>query len=546
MSQQSLQEIDRRQLRALIRNNLKLDWRGAINPMSSYNQRASKIPGMVAVLGMNIFMSLFIGTIFIRVADLFSGLVLTATIAMAAISMQVMLEFGNTLISPDDYNVIAPHPVTSRTFFVAKLLHTILYVSILSLSISFAPMIFAIIKFRSIIAAPAILIHFWICNVFAAVFMMNLYTLVLKKIDRRTLERWLGYIHMALMLGTYLLINVLPRWMRDLQTAIDIKDYSWAKILPSYWFGSLLRLATGDIALESILFSVCGLLLLYVLGRIAVSYLSLSYAESLTRTGWDKDVTRTKHSNSFIARLWRRMSNDEDRALLRLIKANFKHDIQFRLGVMSMVPLIIFYVIFSIIAEGTNVRDPFTILDHSQVMTNMMLGISCIIAPYALIGALQTSKQWQAAWVYYAAPLNRVNLVLAIEKISNILIVLPMSLLLTIALSILYGNILHAVLQTIALIVVAQTALTLINVYSIRLPFAMDNTGSNWAGSVMGPMFLGMIVFGVPLMITGAKGYGGYIGWAAYVAVFIVVRWLLRRGQRRRIEKAMVKWEFGG
>jgi len=121
-----------------------------------------------------------------------------------------------------------------------------------------------------------------------------------------------------------------------------------------------------------------------------------------------------------------------------------------------------------------------------------------------------------------------------------------MSVLMTIALSILYRNILHAVLHTIAMIVVAQAALTLINIFSIRLPFAMDNTGSNWAGSVMGPMFTGMIVFGVPLFITGAKGYGGYIGWAAYVAVFIIARWLLKRGQRRRIEKAMVKWEFGG
>lgn len=546
MSKSIPQTIDRHQLRVLLKNNLRLDWRGATNPLSSYNQKKSKIPGMVAVIGMNLFLSLFIGIIFIKTVDLFSGLVLTASVAMLAISMQIMLEFGNTLISPDDYNVIAPHPVTSRTFFVAKIVHTVIYVTILTLSIAVVPAIFAMVKFESILAGPAVIVHFWICNIFAAVFMMNFYTWILKKIDRRRLERWLGYIHMILLLSMYLAINVLPRWMRSLLTDIEISQYVWAKFLPSYWYASLLRPVIGDISIEPVLLGLFGLLCIYILGKIAISYLSLSYAESLTKTGWEKEVIRQDKSDSLIAKLWSKMANDEDKALLRLIRANFKHDVHFRLGVMAIVPLLIFYLFFSLIAEGTNVRDPFTVLSGTQVMTNVLLGISCIIAPYSLIGALQTSKQWQGAWVFYATPLNRVNLILAMERIANLLITIPLALILGVTLIFLFGSILHAVLHTVALVSVALCALTLISVFSIRLPFAMDNTSNNWTGSILKPMLIGMLVFGVPLGVAGVLGYGGYIGWAGFTAFFILLRWLLVRGQRRRIAKAMTRWEFSG
>ncbi len=543
---ENYQRVDKHQLKVLVMNNLKLDWRGATNPFTSYNNTKRKFPGMLAILGMNVFLSIFVGLVFIRVADLFSGLVISASIAMLAISMQIMLEFGNTLISPDDYNIISPHPVSSRTFFIAKIINTVIYVSILTASIAFIPSILAAFRLSTPLVIPVVWLHFWICNVFAAVFMMNFYTWILQKIDRQRLERWLGYIHMGIMLSTYLAMNVMPRWLNSEKTLIDISQYLWAKFIPAYWFGSIIKLVIDGWNLELLALGLLGIILAILLGRIAVSYLSLSYAESLTKTSWKKDTGRKKESTGYLAGFWKNMANPEDKALMKLIRSNFKHDVQFRLGVMAMVPLIVFYLVISLVAEGTNVRDPFTIQSDSQVMTNLMLGLVCIIAPYTLIGALQASKQWKAAWVFFATPMNRTNMILAMERIANMLITIPLAIFLAVVQAFLFGSILHAVLHTTAMISIALCALTLINIFSIRLPFAMDNTGSNWAGSVVKPMLIGMAGFGVPLAVIGIVGYGGYAGWAGFTAFFIIVRWLLVRGQKKRIEKELVKWEFSG
>ncbi|MCK5127104.1 MAG: hypothetical protein KAR42_12695 [candidate division Zixibacteria bacterium] len=541
-----MQKIDREQVKILIKNNIRLDWRGSTNPLSSYQSKKKKFPGIVVIFIMNAVLSVILSMFFFKTADLFSGLVFTAFATMMVISMQIMLEFGNTLITSEDYLIIAPHPVSSKTFFMSKIIHTILYVTALSVSISAVPAVAAGLKYKSIGVVFLVFIHFWVCNIFAAALIMNIYTWVLKVIDRQRLERWLGYMHMVFIFSAYIGMNIIPRMFKHVLVDINVEDLIWTKLLPSYWFGTWIKMAIDGWQLYHLLLGLLGIVLFLILGKIAVSYLSLSYAESLTKTGWNKKKKRHNKSSSIISRIWRKYSNEEDRALLMLIRANFKHDIQFRIGVLSMVPLVIFYLVFSLISEGSNVRDPFAPVEGTQGMTNIMFGIACIIAPYTLIGSLQASKQWKAAWVFFAAPLNRVNLIRAMERISNLLVTIPMAIFLSIILSFLYGSVLHAVLHTITLIVIALCALTLINVFSIKLPFAMDNTSNNWAGSVFKTMFVGMLVFGIPLGVIGTKGYGGYLGWMLYIIIFLFVRWLLGLGQIRRIKKALAKWEFTG
>ena len=541
-----IQQVDFAQVKTLVRNNIRLDWRGTTNPLSGYGTKKGKFPGIVVIFLMNAVLSAIISAFFVKSADLFTGLVVTTTVAMGAIAMQVMMEFGNTLMSAEDYLIVSPHPVNSKTFFVAKLYHQALYVTALALSISLIPAIFSSIYYKSILVLPLVLGQNWICAIFASVFIMNIYTWVLKKVDRHRLERWMGYIHMVLLLGMYLGLNVLPKMLKNVLTNINIADYWWGKLLPAYWFASLYRLIKSGWDTQYALFGLLGLIVLFILGRIAVSYLSLSYAESLTKTGWNREKIRSNRSPGIFARLWDRYSNDEDKALMRLMRANFKHDIQFRIGVMSLIPLVIFYLAFSLFTKGTNVRDPFLILDNSQVMTNIFFGMACVIGPYTLIGAMQASKQWRAAWVFYSAPVDRVKLVLAMERIANIVIMVPMGLFLFVVLAFVYKQPLHAFLHTLSLIIMALNTLSFINIYSIRLPFAMDSTGNNWASSILAPMLLSVVIFIVPLTIVGVVGYGGYLGWAGFVTFFILLRWVLGKGQKSRIKRAFAKWEFTG
>jgi hypothetical protein len=540
------QTIDWHQLRTLIRVSLKNDWRGANNPMAGISAKRGKIPGILVIMIMNLVLSIFLGAIFIPVSDLFAGMVIAATGAMIIVAVQVLLEFGNIIISPDDYHVIGPHPVNSRTFFAAKLLHLLIYVSVLSATVSMAPAIFAALAFKSFLAGPAILIHFWLTCAFTSVLVMNIYTLVLQKVDRRRLERLLGYMHMMLMVGFYMGLNILSRVMKDALIGFNIDAYPWLKALPAYWFAGPIRMIALGWEWQTFGLSLLGLALIIGLGKTAISYLSLSYAESLSRVAWSRSRERKRDMPRIIKAIWGRSTSFEERALLLLTRANFRHDTQFRMGIMGIVPIVLFYAVYGFIVAGSNVRDPLAPLPDTQATTNFLLGIAIVILPSMMMSIMHTSKSWQAAWIFYIAPYDRVKMIRAIDRIILWNVVTPIGLLMCIIYTYLYGDLLHALLHTLFLVAMAITGLTLIGIFSIKLPFAAESRPSSNMKAMLGPLLLSGAVLGTPIIVVGNVGYGGYPGWIIFMVAAIILNWGLGRGRNHRIHKVSATWEFPG
>lgn len=542
----SPQTLDRHQVRSLVKASLKIDWRGAINPFTGHSVKKGKIPGMAIIILLNLFISLFLGTIFIKAVDLLTGITVAGGTAMLIVAIQVLLEFGNIIISPDDYHVISPHPVNSKTFYIAKLAHLFLYVTLLSLTVSLGPAIFAAFRFDSLWAVPAVLIHFWICCVFVSALMMVLYTVVLKAVDRRRLEKALGYLHMIAILCMYLGLNVLPRIIKRHVFDLDIQAFPWLKFVPSYWFGAGIDLVWTAWDLHKMLFMLLGMVFLFILGRIAVSYLSLSYAESLVRTGWTRIKKKRSRLPKVIRDIWKRYSNPEDNALWLLVRANFKHDIQFRIGIMGYLPLMLFYLLYGFTVGGTNIRDPLAPAEEAQGVSNLLFGFVAVIAPFMLMGVMQTSKAWRAGWIFFATPIDRLRMVLAAEKLAITLLIPPLTILYCILYTILYGNPLHAIMHTIAMITVALTGITLLSIFNIQMPFSVEHAPGKMASGTIQPMFLSMFIFGVPIGLVSFFGYGGYWGWLIFVSLALLLNYLLKIGRVRRIRRVSRQWEFVG
>ena len=94
------QTLDRHQLKAIIRTNLILDWRGSTNPYSGFQGKTkTRIPSMVIVLGMNVLFSIVVAALMVLVEDTVSAIVLSGMVVMCLIAFQVILEFGNTIVS---------------------------------------------------------------------------------------------------------------------------------------------------------------------------------------------------------------------------------------------------------------------------------------------------------------------------------------------------------------------------------------------------------------------------------------------------------------
>jgi hypothetical protein len=134
----------------------------------------------------------------------------------------------------------------------------------------------------------------------------------------------------------------------------------------------------------------------------------------------------------------------------------------------------------------------------------------------------------------------------AIDHIILTIFILPIGLVMCGIYVYLYGNVLHAVLHSAFMVLVAAVGLTFLNIFSIRLPFAADSRPGNQMGSMVGPMIASGIFLGIPIFIISKFGYGGYIGYSVCLVTALALNWALGRGRNHRIRKVAVTWEFPG
>ncbi len=544
MADQS-QTIDWGQVRAMLRASLKIDWRGANNPWDFSGSKKSRFPPMLLVLLMNFLFSIMV-SMFGALPDKSSAIVLGATACMLFIAFQILLEFGNILISPTDYYVIAPHPVSSRTFWVSKMLHLLVYVAMLTVAITMLPAIV-----MTITGGPGfvllLVVMFALSTLFGTVLVMNLYTFLMNTLGRGRMERILGYIQLVFMLVVYGGYFAFTDKIGSILKGLDLTSAWWMRLLPPDWFMGWYRLAVGRADPMDIVLAGGATLLFGVLIWLGMGNLSMNYAESLSEqktTGAAKPEpsSRKAAGTPWVQRLVG-TTRPEDRAALLLTWSHFKHDIKFRLAILSALPLVLLYLFLGW-KEGMDMPDPFLVGEAvKSSRPHFFIVIAFAIMPMIFQGAVGFSSYASASWVFHAAPCDRRQLVLAGKRVVQTVFMLPAMGMVTAIYWWFFGHPVHAVMHAALLYAIVLVVLTLVHLVGSGLPFSAEKNASGSAGRNVASFLLAMIPV-VPFMIVSAIGYGSYWIWAAMLAVVLMVNYLLVKAQNRRLSKVLYDLEF--
>jgi hypothetical protein len=144
---------------------------------------------------------------------------------------------------------------------------------------------------------------------------------------------------------------------------------------------------------------------------------SLDYADRialLTSSTASKpdEISRSVRSGWFFR-------DGERRAIALIVRALFRHDMKFRLGVLTIVPLTIVYMF----AGGTNtLTDPFVSPPGDQPQ---FVYFAVLFFPTMLRQALSNSDAYRAAWILHATPADSARLVLGMKDFVLLMFVVP-------------------------------------------------------------------------------------------------------------------------
>jgi ABC-2 type transport system permease protein len=372
---------------------------------------------------------------------------------------------------------------------------------------------------------------------------------LLGKVRQSAMSKAIGYVQFLGSFVTAISFVGLSRFEYSIELHnLTLSAQPLLAILPSFWFASLAGLAAG--VTGQINFALALGALLFLAGLSAASHILLAknYQSEISELASSSAMSaKAKKSlrNGIIFRVFMRLArSNEARAIFILMRAQFRYDSKFRMQLLAMLPVTLIYLVMALLNGKGGIVDPFT-GTLGGVMRANMLYLAALMMPLLGMQAVSQSENFKAAWLFFAAPLDRSKLLLAVRNAMLLSVVLPYLIVLSIVLSH-FMPWTHAALHVLVLGAVGGFIFQIYFLIAAKMPFAQPRRPNR--GGVA--MFAGVFAFVIfAFVILGLEIFYGYRSperfWPSF-ALLLTLSALLEKAVRSRIRKKLDREEFEG
>ncbi|RMD93702.1 MAG: hypothetical protein D6813_03630, partial [Calditrichaeota bacterium] len=464
--------IDYQQWLTLTRIAIKRDFRESSMSSTLRPRKKGQDTFFILIL-FYLLTGIFFALVVIANSDVFFTGTLLVSYTMIMVSGLILIEYHSIVISPDDHAVLGYMPINSRTYFAVRVSNLLFYLfifcTIMGLPAAIAYMF--ILGFKPWLGLVALL-SVYLANFMVSSFIIILYTLILKKVRLKRLQNILAYFQLFFSFMIYGGYFFLPRLLTksDL-VAYKLSDSPILFFIPSTWYSRYLKIVLGQGSFTDIILAGISLVSALVLGYIGLSRISMEYSEKLSYLA-SLPAEKKPAPKSTGPGLWDFMHGYEERAISKLIWNQFRFDNKFKLAVLSILPLAIFYLMLGI--EEGPLADPF-VSTQLYPGRSSFLYFAILLFPILLRTYVTRSDHYQAAWVFFTTPVDVSRLVRAQKSFLMLYFVLPFLLILGLIFSYFFDNISHALLHILVLSIISHIFLQLAFLLSPELPFSKPN-----------------------------------------------------------------------
>ncbi len=486
-----------------------------------------------------------------KVHDFFWSSLILFTIVGFMIGSLMLVEFGTIVVAPEDYHIFSVQPVSSRTYFAAKVTFTILYILIYTMALGLPSVIAYGFAHRvwgeAFSLDPYVMLAAFVglvmIGVGVAMSMVLVYATILRFVHFRKLNNVLSYLQLAMSFIVYGSYSLLPSFIEKVGADLPAVKPSWVYFLPMSWYSSLLDLVGGRFNVLSVMAAGLGVFFFAGIIPFALSKISLTYAESLSDASTVPEENQAGQSaaSQKVSAFFQR---DEDRAIATLIRAQFKHDTRFRLGILAIVPLTILYL-FMGLRGGGKLFDPFN-PDWKSLANSALIYFVIVLFPMTIKEAVTRSESYLASWIFFVTPAEQTRLVLSVKKILFWFFVVPYLGVLGLVFLYYFQNVLHVLMHLLVLLLFSYSFLQVYLLVNPQMPFSVprqlgERASMLGAVMVLGPVVLIGLLLGFSFFVY--KNTGVYVLVVTLLGLFTL---LLEKLLVRRISRKLARLEFRG
>jgi len=463
--------------------------------------------------------------------DRWLGATLVGGYIAFVVASNVLATHASTIVSPEDHSILGHRPITSRTYLAVRVATILVHTSITAVIIGFSPVVvYGITLGWRAAAATAVMVV--LAAVGATLAIVVCYAWLLDAVGPDRLNRVVSYAQLATTSLMYLGIAALSESaIRHAMAGTSLPPTPLILLFPGTWFGGVVAFAIGDHR------PVVGIAAALAVGSVVAfaaalnGRLSLTYSARLAAVASSAGARRAAAP----ARRWRLpfFGRGEARAVSLLIRTQFKHDNRFRLGVLTFVPLTLFYLFLG--GRDAEVIDPF-VSSSGRSQSTMVLQLVLYFLPMSLTQLLRSSDAYRAAWIFYATPADRARVVTSARNVVSLLVIVPYVALLSAYYGWAFHNVAHGLLHAIFLGLMSQLAFAIVVCADPAMPFSEPPNRNRQAGALFGLMLALGIVGSIAHAIVAAIVYPRPWLFGSTILAFIVGVWLVDRLTRTRVE----------
>ena len=476
----------------------------------------------------SVILYLIIGFVASRIIVMQLDIMTKMTVLFALIFVMLLTcfitDFSSVILDTYDRHIIGITDVKDITLNMAKIVHIVIYISIMSLSISAFSILMILMVYN--IGFCLLFILCMILMDFLLIMMTSvIYYLLIKIFKGEKLKDVLNLFQIFMILVFSIIYYFITSSLSDIQINYTFSIKAYDLFIPFMWFASLFCVIFyGKIQTLYIIMSILGIIvpILSIFIYIKLTPAFERNLEKLEQVSYNEKDSKTK--KSFVSKLGDKIcKNNEEKSFFEFIYTNLSRDREFKTRVYPtlasgiIMPLVLLIVTYD---RSMSIMEYLKSLSTTNNFLNIYLAVillqNCILL-------LKYSKEYEASFIYDVLPISKKKNIYSAEfKVIIIKLFVPVFIIIGIPYLILFKSkfIVHLLIAFVSTIFISMGTF---RVNDKSLPFSEDyavtaNT-SNFLNIIKSIGFVGVAVLLHYLIILKTP----YIFSVAYLILLILI-----------------------
>ena len=476
----------------------------------------------------SVILYLVIGLVASRIIVMPIDIMTKMTVLFALIFVMLLTcfitDFSSVILDTYDRHIIGITDVKDITLNMAKIVHIIIYISIISLSISAFSILMILMAYN--IGFCLLFILCMILMDFLLIMMTSvIYYLLIKIFKGEKLKDVLNLFQIFMIFVFSIMYYFITSSLSDIQINYTFSINAYDLFIPFMWFASLFCVIFyGKIQTLYIIMAILGIIvpILSILIYIKLTPAFERNLDKLEQVSYNEKDSKSK--KSFASKLANKIcKNNEEKSFFEFIYTNLSRDREFKTRVYPtlasgiIMPLVLLFVTYD---RSISIMEYLKSLSTTNNFLNIYLAVillqNCILL-------LKYSKEYEASFIYDVLPISKKKNIYSAEfKVIIIKLFVPVFIIIGIPYLILFKAkfIVHLLIAFVSTIFISMGTF---RVNNKSLPFSEDyavtaNT-SNFLNIIKSIGFVGAAVLLHYLIILKAP----YIFSVAYLILLILI-----------------------